>query len=100
MILEYRKDFIQSIVKFAGLALINQIQENINRQQNLHHSSLIALEFAKNILTRTPEYVIDVFGKSELQIIKPFVKAAHIPVADRENNLIPLFYEKTRLRGC
>lgn len=100
MILEYRKDFIGSIIKFAGLALINQIQNKINNQQNLHHTSLITLEFAKNILTRTPEYVIDIFGKSELQILKPFVKSAKVPVAERENNLIPLFYEKTRLRGC
>ncbi|MCJ8283553.1 MAG: aminoglycoside phosphotransferase family protein, partial [Rivularia sp. ALOHA_DT_140] len=100
MILEYRKDFIGSIIKFAGLALINQIQHKINNQQNLHHTSLIALEFAKNILTRTPEYVIDIFGKTELQILKPFVKSAKVPATERENNLIPLFYEKTRLRGC
>jgi len=100
MILEYRKDFIGSIIKFAGLALINQIQNKINNQQNLHHTSLITLEFAKNILTRTPEYVIDIFGKSELQMLKPFVKSAKVPVTGRENNLIPLFYEKTRLRGC
>ncbi|MGB6300169.1 MAG: phosphotransferase, partial [Rivularia sp. (in: cyanobacteria)] len=100
MILEYRKDFIQSIIKFAGLALINQIQDKINSQQNLHHTSLITLEFAKNILTRTPEYVIDVFGKSELQILKSFVKTTKVPVAESENNLIPLFYEKTRLRRC
>ncbi len=100
MILEYRRDFIQLIIKFAGLALINQIQNKINSQQNLHHTSLIALEFAKNILTRTPEYVIEIFGKSELQIIKPFVKSAKISAAERENNLIPLYYEKTRLRGC
>ncbi len=100
MILEYRKDFIQSIVKFAGLALINQIQNRINSQQNLPDSSLIALEFAKNILTRTPEYVIEIFGKSELEILKPFVKSAKFSAAERENNLIPLYYEKTRLRGC
>ena len=100
MILEYRKDFIGSIIKFAGLALINRIQDKINKQQNLHHTSLITLEFAKNILTRTPEYVIDIFGKSELQILKPFVISAKVPVNERENNLIPLFYEKTRLRGC
>ena len=100
MILEYRKDFIQSIVKFAGLALINQIQSEINSQQNLHHTSLVTLEFAKNILTKTPEYVIDIFGKSELQILKPFLQSAKITADKRENNLIPLYYEKTRLRGC
>ncbi|MGD1914245.1 MAG: phosphotransferase family protein [Rivularia sp. (in: cyanobacteria)] len=100
MILEYRRDFIQLIIKFAGLALINQIQNKINSQQNIHHTSLIALEFAKNILTRTPEYIIEIFGKSELQILKPFVKSAKVTAAERENNLIPLYYEKTRLRGC
>ena len=100
MILDYRKDFIQSIIKYAGLGLINQIQDKINNQQNLHQTSLIALNFAKNILTRTPEYVVDIFGKSELQILKPFVKTAKVSVAEKENNLIPLFYEKTRLRGC
>lgn len=100
MILNYRKDFIQSIVKFAGLVLINQIENKINSQQNLHHTSLIALEFAKNILTKTPQYIIDIFGKSESQILKPFLKSAKVTVAERENNLIPLFYEKTRLRGC
>ncbi|MEM9922548.1 MAG: phosphotransferase [Cyanobacteria bacterium P01_D01_bin.50] len=100
MILEYRRDFIQLIIKFAGLALINQIQDRINHQQNIHHTSLITLEFAKNILTRTPEYVIEIFGKSELQILKPFVKSAKVTAAERENNLIPLYYEKTRLRGC
>ncbi|MEO1428126.1 MAG: aminoglycoside phosphotransferase family protein [Cyanobacteria bacterium J06633_8] len=100
MILDYRKDFIQSVIKYAGLGLINQIQDKINNQQNLHQTSLIALNFAKNILTRTPEYVVDIFGKSELQILKPFVKTAKVSVAQKENNLIPLFYEKTRLRGC
>jgi len=100
MILEYRKNFIQLIIKFAGLGLINQIQNQINNQQKLHHTSLITLEFAKNILSRTPEYVIDIFGKSELQIIKPFVKSAKFNTIERENNLIPLYYEKTRLRGC
>ena len=100
MILEYRRDFIQLILKFAGLGLINQIQNKINSQQNLHHTSLITLEFAKSVLTRTPEYVIEIFGKSELEILKPFVKSAKVNAAERENNLIPLYYEKTRLRGC
>jgi serine/threonine protein kinase len=100
MILEYRKDFIGLIIKFAGLALINQIQNQINNQQNLHQTSLIALEFAKNIVTRTPEYITTIFGKSELQIIKPFVKSTKVTAVQRENNLIPLYHGKTRLRGC
>jgi thiamine kinase-like enzyme len=100
MILEYSSDFLIRVIKFAGLGLIHQIQDSINNCQSFDISDMYKLEFAKNILTMPEKYIVSILGINELEIISSVVKKNKIPQPEKENQLIPLYYEKTRLRGC
>ena len=46
------------------------------------------------------ESVETVFGISESEIIKPLAKVAALQEIETKQNLVPIFYNKTRLRGC
>ncbi|WP_017315789.1 aminoglycoside phosphotransferase family protein [Mastigocladopsis repens] len=100
MILEYRCDFVQRVIQFAGLVLIHQIEEKMKHQKYFDNSSIYMLQVAKSLLTRPQESVLTVFGIAESEIIKPFAKLGQFYNPKRENNLLRLYYEKTRLRGC
>jgi hypothetical protein len=100
MILEYRPDFILRVIQFAGLALIHQIQETINCRKYFDNADICMLQVAKNLLTMPEQAVLTVFGISESEIVKPVAKVHQLPQPAREKQLVRLYYEKTRLRGC
>jgi Phosphotransferase enzyme family len=100
MILEYHRDFIVRVVKFAGLALIQQIQHKIECQKSFDNSNLCMLEVAKSLLTMPEQSVLTIFGISEAEIFQSVPTLQKLPQPHKEQQLIPLYYHKTRLRGC
>jgi hypothetical protein len=100
MILEYRRDFILRVIQFAGLALIHQINETIKCRKYFDNADICMLQVAKNLLTMPEQSVVTVFGISESEIVKPVAKVHQVPEPAREQQLVRLYYEKTRLRGC
>jgi hypothetical protein len=100
MILEYHGDFVQRVIKFAGLVLIHQIESKIKHHKYFDNSSICMLQVAKSLLTKPQESVLTVFGIAESEIIKHFVNFAQFSHPETENNLLRLYYDKTRLRGC
>ena len=99
-ILEYRQEFILRVVQFAGLVLIKDIEEKINSNKSFDNIGICMLEVARKMLTMPQLYVMTVFGINESEIIQPLTKLQILPRNKRENNLLPIFYETTRLRGC
>ncbi|MBW4499327.1 MAG: aminoglycoside phosphotransferase family protein [Scytonema hyalinum WJT4-NPBG1] len=100
MILEYHGDFVQRVIKFAGLVLIHQIESKIKHHKYFDNSSICMLQVAKSLLTKPQESVLTVFGIAESEIIKHFGNFAQFSHPETENNLLRLYYDKTRLRGC
>ncbi|BCL39117.1 phosphotransferase family protein [Nostoc sp. MS1] len=100
MILTYHPDFLVRVIKFTGLALIHQIQDKINKYKLFNDSHLYMLEVAKDFLTMPEQSVLSIFGISEEEILSPIAKIQQIPQPEKEKQLVRLYYEKTRLRGC
>jgi hypothetical protein len=100
MILEYRSDFLVRVIQFTGLALIHQIQATINHRKFFGNGEICKLQVAKNLLTIPEQSVLSIFGVSESEILNPLVKDHKLPQPEKEPQLIRLYYEKTRLRGC
>jgi thiamine kinase-like enzyme len=100
MILEYDQDFIRRTLQFAGLALVHQIEEIIQSRKYFNNAAIYQFQFAKNLITKPQELVENVFGISELEILKPFTKIVNQPQSGNKQNLVPLYYENTRLRKC
>jgi hypothetical protein len=100
MILEYRNDFIVRVIQFAGLALIHQIQNMITCQKSFNNADICMLQVAKSLLTMPQQGVLTIFGISESEILNPVGKIHKLPQPVKEPQLLRLYYEKTRLRGC
>jgi Phosphotransferase enzyme family len=100
MILEYRSDFILRVIQFAGLALIHQIQDMITCQKYFNNAEICILQVAKSLLTMPEQAVLTIFGISESEILNPVAKIHKFPQPLREQQLLRIYYEKTRLRGC
>ena len=100
MILEYHPNFLVRVIKFVGLALIHQIQDKINNCKLFDTSHLHMLQIAKNLLTMPEQSILSIFGISEAEILSPVAKFPQISHPEKEKQLVPLYYEKTRLRGC
>jgi thiamine kinase-like enzyme len=100
MILKYRSDFILRVIQFAGLAMIHQIQDMINCRKNFNNSEICILQVAKSLLTMPEQAVLTIFGISESEIINPVAKIHKFPQPIKEQQLLRIYYEKTRLRGC
>jgi len=100
MILEYHQDFIVRVIKFAGLALIQQIQTRIECQKSFDNSNLCMLEVAKSLLTMPEQSVLTIFGISASEILQSVPTLQKLPQPHKEQQLVRLYYEKTRLRGC
>jgi Phosphotransferase enzyme family len=100
MILEYRSDFILRVIQFAGLALIHQIQDMITRQKNFNNAEICMLQVAKSLLTMPEQAVLTIFGISKSEILNPLGKIHKFPQPVKEQQLLRIYYEKTRLRGC
>ncbi|MEH2363437.1 phosphotransferase [Nostoc sp.] len=93
MILSYRSDFISRVIQFAGLGLIHQIQEMITCRKYFNNADICMLQVAKSLLTMPEQAVLTIFGISESEIHK-------LPQPVKEPQLLRIYYEKTRLRGC
>ncbi|OYD91872.1 LPS biosynthesis choline kinase [Nostoc sp. 'Peltigera membranacea cyanobiont' 210A] len=100
MILEYRSDFISRVIQFAGLALIHQIQEMITCRKHFNNVELCMLQVAKSLLVMPEQAVLTIFGMSESEILNPVAKIHKFPQPVKEQQLLRIYYEKTRLRGC
>jgi hypothetical protein len=62
-ILDSRSDFLQRSVQFAGLALIQSIQAEIEYQKTLGNSGIVKLQVAKSLLCRPVQSMPTVFGR-------------------------------------
>jgi thiamine kinase-like enzyme len=101
MIMEYRKNFIMRVVQFAGLALMNSLEQDIKSQQSFNNTQLNILLTSKTLLTMPFESINTVFGVNESEILRPLQKLEKPSVTEREHeNLLRIYYEKPRLRGC
>ncbi|WP_193197477.1 phosphotransferase family protein [Nostoc sp. MG11] len=100
MILEYRRDFILRVIQFAGLALIHQIQEMITCRKYFDNADICMLQVAKSLLTMPEQSVLTIFGISESEILKPVGNLHKVPQPEKEQQVLRIYYEKTRLRGC
>ncbi|MEH2154789.1 phosphotransferase family protein [Nostoc sp.] len=100
MILEYRSDFILRVIQFAGLALIHQIQDMITCRKYFNNTEICILQVAKSLLTMPEPAVLTIFGISESEILNPVAKIHKFPQPVKEQQLLRIYYEKTRLRGC
>ncbi|MBD2250213.1 phosphotransferase family protein [Nostoc parmelioides] len=100
MILEYHPHFLVRVIKFIGLALIHQIQDKMNNCKLFDNSHLYMLQVAKNLLTMPEQSILSIFGISEAEILSPVAKVPQVSHPEKEKQLVPLYYEKTRLRGC
>ncbi|MFN6564492.1 MAG: aminoglycoside phosphotransferase family protein [Nostoc sp. ChiSLP01] len=100
MILEYRSDFISRVIQFAGLALIHQIQDTITWRKYFSNADICMLQVAKSLLTMPEQAVLTIFGISQSEIVNPVAKVHKLPQPQKEQQLLRIYYEKTRLRGC
>ncbi|MEH2425041.1 MAG: phosphotransferase [Nostoc sp.] len=100
MILEYRRDFISRVIQFAGLGLIHQIQEIITCQKYFNNAHICMLQVAKSLLIMPEQAVLTIFGISLSEILNPVAKIHKLPQPVKEQQLLRIYYEKTRLRGC
>lgn len=101
MIMEYRKNFLTRVVQFVGLALMNSLEQDIKSQQSFNNTQLNIFLTAKRLLTMPEESIKTVFGVNESEIIRPLQKLEKPSVKEREHqNLLRIYYEKPRLRGC
>ncbi|MEH2044251.1 phosphotransferase [Nostoc sp.] len=100
MILEYCRDFISRVIQFAGLALIHQIQEMVTCRKHFNNAELCMLQVAKSLLVMPEQAVLTIFGISESEILNPVAKIHKFPQPVKEQQLLRIYYEKTRLRGC
>ncbi|MCC5668093.1 aminoglycoside phosphotransferase family protein [Nostoc sp. CHAB 5784] len=100
LILEYRNDFIVRVIQFAGLSLIHQIQDMITCQKSFNNADICMLQVAKSLLTMPQQGVLTIFGISESEILNPVAKIHKLPQPAKEPQLLHIYYEKTRLRGC
>ncbi|MBP5972303.1 aminoglycoside phosphotransferase family protein [Brasilonema sp. CT11] len=100
VILEYRCEFVQRVIQFAGLVLLHRIKEKINFHKYFDNSSICMFKFAQSLLSRPQESVLTVFGITESEILKLFAKFVQLHYPKTKKNLLRLYYNKTRLRGC
>lgn len=63
-ILEYHPNFINRIIQFAGLALIEQIQSAIQYQKSFGNAGICTLQVAKSLLCRPEQSIPTIFGES------------------------------------
>lgn len=99
-ILEYRQDFIVRVIQFAGLGLIHQLQAKIKFQQQFDNADMCALQVAQNLLTMPEKFIRTAFGVAESEIVTPLTEQHKLAQPQKEQKLVRLYYEKTRLRGC
>jgi Phosphotransferase enzyme family len=68
-ILRQEPAFVQRIVQFAGMALIQQIQATIQYQKVFNNTGICMLQVAKSFLCRPEQSIPTIFGQSEKDLI-------------------------------
>ncbi|MDJ0732609.1 MAG: phosphotransferase [Nostocaceae cyanobacterium] len=63
-ILKQRPDFLQLVVQFAGLGLIQQIQGMIQYQKSFGNTGICMLQVAKSLLCRPQQSMSTIFGNT------------------------------------
>jgi hypothetical protein len=99
-ILEHRQDFLLRVIQFTGLGLIHQLQETIKYQQQFSYTDMYTLQLAHNLLIMPEKSVQTIFGVTEPEIFAPLTEPYQLHQPQKKQNLVRLYYEKTRLRGC
>jgi hypothetical protein len=99
-ITEYRRDFIYRVLQFAGLVLLDRTQAKITDRQHCDRRGLCVFYVANNLLTMAQNSVQTIFGIPESELIPDFATSPTIHSPESEQNLLPIFYPTTRLRGC
>lgn len=66
--LQYRPDFLRRVVQFAGFALIEQVQANIQYQKSFGNAGICTLQVAKSLLCRPDASISTVFGRTEAEL--------------------------------
>lgn len=99
-ILEYRRDFILRTLQFAGLVLIRQQQARLLSHRSFNRAGIVTLQLAKTLITQPQPSVKTVFGITEAELTAPLTQLQATPKPENKHNLLPIFYSKTRLRGC
>jgi Phosphotransferase enzyme family len=64
-ILDRRPDFLKRVIQFAGLALIQVIQSNLQYQKSFNNTGVCMLQVAKSLLCRPEASVKTIFGFEE-----------------------------------
>jgi thiamine kinase-like enzyme len=100
IILDYRRDFILRVIQFTGLALTHQIQNMIEYHKYFDNTHLCMLEVAKSLLIMPEQAVLTIFGSSEAEILQSVTGLNTKAKPEKEKQLLRIYYEKTRLRGC
>ncbi|MFW6359182.1 MAG: phosphotransferase [Chroococcales cyanobacterium] len=68
-ILEQRPHYLQQVVQFAGLVLIQQIQAMIQYQKAFGNTGIAMLQVAKSLLCRPEQSIPTVFGTTASELI-------------------------------
>ncbi|WP_353929517.1 aminoglycoside phosphotransferase family protein [Okeanomitos corallinicola TIOX110] len=100
MILDYHQDFILRVIQFTGLALTHHIQNAMEYHKYFDNRHLCMLEVAKSLLTMPEQAVLTIFGSSLSEILQPITGFKTTTQPTQEKQLLRIYYEKTRLRGC
>ena len=67
-ILQQKPTFLQRVVQFAGLALIQQIQAMLQYQKVFNNTGICMLQVAKSFLCRPQASIPTIFGQSEAEL--------------------------------
>jgi serine/threonine protein kinase len=67
-ILAHFPTFLHRVIQFSGLALIYQIQANIQYQKTFGNAGICTLQVAKSLLCRPEQSLVTVFGCSESEL--------------------------------
>ncbi len=65
----YHPNFVQRVVQFAGLAIIQQIRAMIQYQKVFNNTGICMLQVAKSFLCRPEQSILTIFGQSEKDLI-------------------------------
>jgi hypothetical protein len=74
-ILHHRPNFLQRVVQFTGLVLIQQILATIQYQKSFGNTGICSLQVAKSLLCRPESSMRTVFGMDIAQLVPNFVDA-------------------------
>jgi hypothetical protein len=69
-ILERRPDFLQRVMQFSGLGLIQAIQSTIEHQKSFGNTGICMLQVAKTLLCRPQASISTVFGIEESELTR------------------------------